>query len=59
MKHFKSVLKSKKGQGVMEYVILSTLIGVVCLVAIKSFGSTIHTRVKFMEKQVTEHIKLK
>ncbi len=52
------MFKNQKGQGVMEYVILSSLIGIFCLVAVKQFGSVIKTRMDYMKKQITEHISI-
>jgi len=48
----KKLLKNQKGQGIMEYVIISSLIGICCLVAVKSFGDKIKDRIKVMQEQV-------
>jgi Flp pilus assembly pilin Flp len=53
----KTIIKSQKGQGIMEYVIISSLIGIICLATVKSFGTTIKTRVQWMEKDVVNTIK--
>jgi Flp pilus assembly pilin Flp len=53
----KKILKNQKGQGVMEYVIISSLVGIVCITAVKSFGKVIQERVQDMEKSVVENIK--
>jgi Flp pilus assembly pilin Flp len=39
-------MKDNKGQSVMEYVLLTSLIGIFCLVAIKQFGETVKTRIQ-------------
>jgi Flp pilus assembly pilin Flp len=57
MNFLKKALKNKKGQGVMEYVIISSLVGIVCIVAVKGFGSTIKNRVEEMQKQIKENVK--
>lgn len=51
------ILKNEKGQGVLEYVILASLIGIFCLAAVKQFGSVINTRINHMKKTVVEQIK--
>ncbi len=55
----KKLLKNQKGQGIMEYVIISSLIGICCLVAVKSFGEVIQQRIANMQKQVVKEITLK
>lgn len=52
----KKLANNQKGQGIMEYVIISSLIGVVCLVAVKNFGKVIHERVNEMKERVTNEI---
>ncbi len=54
---FKDILKDQKGQGVMEYVIISSLIGIVCIVAVKGFGEVIKERVDDMKASVVKNIK--
>lgn len=55
----KKLLKNQKGQGIMEYVIISSLIGICCLVAVRQFGEVIQKRVENMKSQVTQEIALK
>jgi hypothetical protein len=55
----KFVSKNQKGQGVMEYIILTSLIGIFCLVAIKQFGETLQTRMEQMKKQIVKNIEIK
>lgn len=43
----------------MEYVIISSLIGICCLVAVKQFGEVVEKRVQNMKSQVSEHVVLK
>lgn len=54
----KNPISNQKGQGVLEYVILSGLIGIFCLVAIKSFGGVIKTRIEKMREHVTKNINI-
>lgn len=53
------LLKNQKGQGVMEYVIISSLVGIFCLVAVKEFGEVIKTRVNSMKQEIVKNIELK
>ena len=58
----KATQKSKlgeRGQALMEYVIVSGLVGIFCLIAVKQFGEAIETRIRNMKKQVTENIELR
>lgn len=52
----KTILNNQNGQGVLEYVILASLIGIFCLAAVKQFGSVINTRINHMRKTVVEQI---
>lgn len=56
MKH---ILRNQKGQGIMEYVIISSLIGICCLVAVRQFGEVVQKRVENMKSQITSEIALK
>lgn len=51
-------VRNQKGQALMEYVIVSGLIGIFGLIAVKQFGEAIKTRVDNMKRHVTEHIQL-
>jgi Flp pilus assembly pilin Flp len=48
----KKFIKNQKGQGIMEYVIISSLIGICCLAAVQSFGAKVKDRISVMQKQV-------
>lgn len=52
----KKILKNQKGQGVMEYVIISSLVGIVCIGAVKGFGGVIKTRIKDMKESISQNI---
>lgn len=52
-------LKNQKGQGIMEYVIISSLVGICCLVAVRQFGDVVQKRIENMKSQVTQEIKLR
>ena len=59
MKILKKLTQNQKGQGVMEYVIISSLVGIVCITAVKGFGDVIKERVEDMKKSIVENIKNK
>lgn len=48
--------KGQRGQGIMEYIILTSLIGIFCLVSVKQFGSVIHKRINNMKESVVKNI---
>lgn len=48
----KRLLVDQKGQGVMEYVIISSLVGIVCITAVKGFGDVIKKRVDEMKHAI-------
>jgi len=52
-------LKNEKGQGIMEYVIISSLVGICCLVAVKEFGSVVQKRIQNMKSYVAQEISIK
>lgn len=55
----KKILRNQKGQGIMEYVIISSLIGICCLVAVRQFGEVVQKRVDNMKSQIANEISLK
>ena len=55
----KKIIKNQKGQGIMEYVIISSLVGLCCLVAVREFGDVVKKRVDNLKSQVVSEIKLK
>ncbi len=55
----KTILNNQQGQGIMEYVIISSLIGICCLVAVKQFGEVIQKRIENMKSQVANEISLR
>jgi hypothetical protein len=55
----KKILRNKQGQGVMEYLILSSLIGVFCLIAVKQFGEVVKTRIERMKGHITRNIEIR
>ena len=49
----KSVTNTK-GQGVLEYVILTSLIGVLCLGAVRTMGTRMNTKINQMTQKVQD-----
>ena len=54
----KQFLKSNKGQAMMEYIIISSLVGIFCLGAMKLYGQTIKTRIKHMKSEITKNMEV-
>ncbi|MCK5883351.1 MAG: hypothetical protein KAG61_06665 [Bacteriovoracaceae bacterium] len=48
----------QSGQGLMEYIIISSLVGIFCLVAVKQFGSVVHKRISSMKQSIVKSIPL-
>jgi hypothetical protein len=55
----KKLVSNQKGQGIMEYVIISSLIGICCLVAVKQFGEVVQKRVENMKSFVSQEVQIK
>ena len=54
----KRIINNQVGQSIMEYVIISSLIGIFSLVAMKQFGEVIKKRVEVMKQQISQNIKI-
>lgn len=55
----KKFVKNEKGQGIMEYVIISSLVGICCLIAVREFGDVVKKRIDNMKGQITDEITLR
>lgn len=55
----KKFIRNQKGQGIMEYVIISSLVGVCCLMAVKQLGEVVQKRIENMKSQIANEINLK
>ncbi len=55
----KKLFKNEKGQGVMEYVIISGLVGISCLVAVRQLGEVVKKRIENMKSHISDEIVLK
>ncbi len=58
MKKKNKIVKNQKGQGVMEYVILTGLIGIFCLAAVKKIGGSLETRLKNINKKIVNEVRI-
>ena len=58
MKTSNKILKNQKGQGVLEYIILTGLIGIFCLAAVGKVGQTIKSKFGQINTQI-QHIEVK
>lgn len=54
----KKLLKNEKGQSMLEYVILTSLIGIFCIGGVKIFGERVKKRIEHINKQVVNHIEI-
>lgn len=59
MQFFIQKFKNENGQGVMEYIILTSLVGIFCLMAVKKIGGSLNTRLNQIDKKITSEIKIK
>lgn len=53
------VLKNQNGQAVMEYIFLTGLIGIFCLIAVKKIGKSMNTRLEQINKKITKEVVIK
>lgn len=59
MKHFNSVLKNQKGQGLIEYLILVAFMAIACIGVIRALNHTINTKyqeIDFALRGTEKHI---
>jgi Flp pilus assembly pilin Flp len=54
-----SVVKNQNGQAVMEYIMITALIGIFCLAAVKKMGKSLDTRLDQINKKITSEIVIK
>lgn len=59
MKAKKGRFTNQKGQGVMEYLIITSLIGIVSLVAVKAFGKTVRDRLSDVKERLNKEIDIR
>lgn len=51
--------KNQKGQSVMEYIILTGLIGIFCLATVKKFGKSLDTRLNQIDRKIKDELVIK
>lgn len=54
----KNLTRNQQGQALMEYVIVSGLVGIMCLMAVKQFGGVIKERVEDMKSTIVKNIEI-
>ena len=59
MNSHKKIIQNEKGQGVLEYVIIASLVGIFCLVTVKQFGTIVQKRINNMKEQIVSNMPLK
>lgn len=59
MKNLFQFCKDQRGQGVLEYIILTALVGIFCLMAVKKIGTSLNTRLNQIDKKITKEIRIK
>ena len=47
---------NQKGQGLIEYIILTSLIGVICIVAVKNLGGVVQRRINQIKEEIVRII---
>ncbi len=52
------LIKNQKGQGVLEYIIITSLIGITCLIAMKQFGQVVKHRIDGMKSKISKEIRI-
>jgi Flp pilus assembly pilin Flp len=58
MKFDKKEPIANKGQAILEYIIITSLIGIICLSIIKQFGTTLKTRMNHINSTLVEKLKI-
>ena len=49
---------TNSGQAIMEYIIISALIGLLCLMSVKTLVKTLKTKTDHLEKKIRERIEI-
>ena len=50
----KKLIRNQKGQGIMEYIIISSLVGICCLAAMKTFGDAVKERINEVKSKMSQ-----
>lgn len=51
-------MRDSKGQTVMEYIIITSLVGIFCLFTIKQLGKALQNRIQYLKSQLVNEISL-
>jgi len=51
------MIKNENGQSILEYVVLTGLIGFLCLSVVKQFGQVLETRIRNMKESIVREIR--
>ena len=49
-------INNQKGQGLMEYVIISCLVGVFCIIAVRKYGRTLKNYTQRMNTSINREL---
>lgn len=55
----KASINNQKGQGMLEYLILTGLVGIFCLAAFKTLGERLKTRVNQINSKIADELVIK
>ncbi|MEE2743454.1 MAG: hypothetical protein VYD54_06065 [Bdellovibrionota bacterium] len=55
----KKLKENAQGQATLEYVIISSLIGIFCLFAMKKIGVALEKRMEYVKTQIVKNIPMK
>ncbi len=58
MQKQKKLSQNQKGQSIMEYIVLTSMIGIFCLVAVKNFGSSMKSKIQQMDRKISRQINI-
>jgi len=53
---FRKEAKGKKGQATLEYIIISSLIGIFCLFAMKRIGQVLEKRLNYIRTSIAKNL---
>ncbi len=58
MKNSKRLIRNHQGQSIMEYVIISSLVGILCLVAVKGLGEVLDKRINHIKSKIVQYVEI-
>lgn len=58
MKSSPILLKNQKGQSMMEYIILTALVGIFCLASFKKMGKILDKRIQHVNEKIVDNIEI-